>query len=211
MGEEKMVGNIVIIAGKNDPQKSEKSQPVKVEAAVQADFTEVTSSPAAKAEFEATFATETASALGVPSHLIEIVELLAGSVVVIFNILPDTSSATAASPAALAVNLAQQAADPNSALRQGSLTGAMSVSLPPGTVELAAATTTTTTVAAAVPQYLTKSVPRTYSAWDMEICYDTCTYLCETGTEVPQMGGQDVSPGYRAQVCQSECMVHCGY
>ena len=219
--EEKMVGNIVITAGKNDPQKSEKSpktteikekpQPVKVEASVQADFTEVTSTPAAKAAFEATFSVETAAALGMPVHLIEIVELLAGSVVVVFNILPDTSSATAVSPAALAVNLAQQAADPNSALRQGSLTGKMTVSLPPGTAELAAATARTTVTATVMAQYLSKSVPRSYSAWDMEICYDTCTYLCETGTEVPQMGGQDVLPGYRAQVCQSECMVHCGY
>jgi len=219
--DEQMIGNIVIIAGKKDPVKSEKSpktteiklkpQPVKVEAAVQADFTEVTATPAMKAAFEATFAAETANALGVPAYLIEILELLAGSVVVVFNILPDTSSATAVSPAALAVNLAAQAADPNSPLRQGSLTGAMTVSLPPGTAELAAASAPTTVEAGTVASYLTKSVPRSYSAWDMEICYDTCTYLCETGTEVPQMGGQDVLPGYRAQVCQSECMVHCGY
>jgi hypothetical protein len=62
-----------------------------------------------------------------------------------------------------------------------------------------------------VPKYFKNCVPRTYTAWDMEICYDCCTYLCETGTEVPKMGGQDALPGYRAQVCQSECMNHCGY
>jgi hypothetical protein len=223
--DERWAGDIVITAGnatfhgggqstQTGPGTSikQKPPPVEVKATIAADFTEITSSPAKVEAFKATFASETASALGISPHLLEILSILQGSVIVIFNILPDTSSATAISPAALAVNLAQQAADPNSKLRKGSLTGAITVSLPPGTAELAAASSASTvTSTGAMPKYFTNCVPRTYTAWDMEICYDCCTYLCETGTEVPKMGGQDVLPGYRAQVCQSECMNHCGY
>ena len=221
--DETWEGDIVITAGnatfhgggqssQTGPGTSikQKPPPVEVKATIAADFTEITSSPAKVEAFKATFASETASALGIASHLLEVLSILQGSVIVIFNILPDTSSANAVSPAALAVNLAQQAADPNSKLRKGSLTGAITVSLPPGTAELAAAESKST-VKVAVPAYFRNCVPRTYNAWDMEICYDCCTYLCETGTEVPQMGGFDVLPGYRAQVCQSECMNNCGY
>jgi len=224
--DEKWEGNIVITAGNatfhgggqstqtgTGSAIKQKPPPVEVKATIAADFTEITSSPAKVEEFKATFSLETARALGIAAHLLEVLEIIQGSVIVIFNILPDTSSTTAPSPAALAVNLAQQAADPNSALRQGSLTGAITVSLPPGTAELAAAdeSSSITLDASAVPGYFKNCVPLTYKAWDMEICYDCCTYLCETGPEVPQMGGQDVLPGYRAQVCQSECMTHCGY
>jgi len=224
--DEKWEGNIVITAGNatyhgggqstqtgKGSAIKQKPPPVEVKATIAADFTEITSSPAKVEEFKATFSLETARALVIAAHLLEVLEIIQGSVIVIFNILPDTSSTTAPSPAALAVNLAQQAADPNSALRQGSLTGAITVSLPPGTAELAAAeeSSSITLDASAVPGYFKNCVPLTYKAWDMEICYDCCTYLCETGPEVPQMGGQDVLPGYRAQVCQSECMTHCGY
>jgi len=222
--EDQLVGDMIITAG-NDlvhgggqktvaskfSKMAQKAQPVEVRATIAADFTAITSSPAKVAEFKNTFVAETSSALGIPAYLLEILSILQGSVIVIFNILPDTSSTTSLSPAALAVNLAAQAADPNSALRRGSLTGAMTVSLPPGTAELAVVSTTQTASAAIMPLYFTKCVPRSYTAWDMEICYDCCTYLCETGTEIPQMGGQDVLPGYRAGVCQSECMTYCGY
>lgn len=224
--EDQLVGNIVIKAGnatvhgggqdsktsKSTSYISQKPQPVEVKTTIAADFTEITSSPAKVEEFKATFTGELAGALGVSPALLEIIDIIQGSVIVIFNILPDTSSATTASPAALAVNLAQQAADPNSALRAGSLTGAMTVTLPPGTAELAAASEEADETAAGdVPNYFKSCVPRTYTSFDMEVCYDCCTYLCETGTEVPQLGGQDVLPGYRAQVCQSECMTNCGY
>jgi len=215
-----IIGKLVMVAGSGTNTvtfeeglklKLKPVEPLKVQATIAADFTAITASPALVEEFKATFAAETASALGIAAHLLEILGIAQGSVIVIFNILPDTSSTTAVSPAALALNLAAQAANPNSALRQGSLTGAMTVVLPPGTAELAAESGEQNTSTASLPLYFTNCVPRSYSAWDMEICYDCCSYLCETGTEVPEMGGQTVLPGYRAQVCQSECMTHCGY
>jgi len=220
--EAKLEGNIIIHAGIEDPQVSkaedgkssmkEAPAPVRVQGRISKDFDETVGTPAKEAAFKTSFASETALALGVSPARIEITELQRGSIVVIFNILADTSSTTAVSPAALAVNLAVQAADPNSALNSGSLTGALEVSLPPGTEELAAAEQATVSAeTGTVAKYFSSCQPRSYTAYDMEICFNCCTYLCETGSDVPQMGGQDVLPGYRAQVCEGECMNHCGY
>jgi hypothetical protein len=131
-------------------------------------------------------------------------------VIVIFNILPDTSSSTSVSPAALAVNLAQQAANPDSALRKGSLTGSIQVSLPAGTEALAAVATATTS-STTVPQYFSKCVPRSYTKHHMGICYDCCHVKCQTGSEVPKEGGSTVSPGQRAATCSRICLIYCGY
>ena len=189
-----------------------KSTPVKVTSRIEKDFDEVVGTPEKEQAFKAGFAKDTAAALEVPESRIEVTELQKGSIVVLFNIIPDLTSTTAVSPASLAVALAVQAADPNSALNTGSFTSGMAVALPAGVEEMAAAEATTSeTTEGVIPKYFSQCIPQSYSAWDMEICFNCCTYLCETGTEVPQSGGQDVLPGFRAQVCQGECMNHCGY
>jgi hypothetical protein len=223
---QELVGDIIITAGnatnhgggqstQTAPATSGiilKPQPVQVEAKIQANFAEVTATPAKLEAFKTTFVTDLVSALGVPKTRIEILDIKSGSVIVIFNILPDTSSSTSVSPAALAVNLAQQAANPDSALRKGSLTGSIQVSLPAGTEALAAvASTTTTTSSTTVPQYFSKCVPRSYTKHHMGICYDCCHVKCQTGSEVPKEGGSSVSPGQRAATCSRICLIYCGY
>merc|ERR1712216_190755 len=37
------------------------------------------------------------------------------------------------------------------------------------------------------------------------------TNICETGSDLPQMGGEDVLPAFRAEVCDKVCTTHCGY
>jgi len=193
-----------------------KPQPVAATAKIEADFTEVTSSPAKAEEFKTTFKTDLVKAAQTkdPSFnaaRVEITGLEQGSVIVLFAILPDASSASAASPAAVALNLAVQAADPNSVLRQGTLTSSVEVTLPAGVEDLAAESSASST-SSAVPLYFSTCEPKTYNpGLDMKRCYNCCTYLCQTGTEVPQVGGIDVLPGFRAQTCQRLCMQHCGY
>jgi len=129
---------------------------------------------------------------------------------VLFEILPDPTSTSAPSPAAVAMDLAVQAADPNSALRRGSLTASVSVSVPAGLEELAQ--TTNTMTAGAVPKYFSTCEAKTYtSRHDMKQCYTCCNYLCQTGPEVPQVGGMDVLPGFRSKSCQSLCLAHVRY
>jgi hypothetical protein len=221
--EQQLVGDIIITAGnathhgggqstQTVPATSGiilKPQPVQVETKIQANFAEVTATPAKLEAFKTTFVADLVGALGVPKNRIEILDIKSGSVIVIFNILPDTSSSTSVSPAALAVNLAQQAANPDSALRKGSLTGSIQVSLPAGTEALAAVASTTSSTT--VPQYFSKCVPRSYSSFDMDVCYDCCNCKCQTGSEVPKEGGSSVSPGQRAAVCSRICLMYCGY
>jgi hypothetical protein len=222
--EQQLVGDIIITAGnatshgggqstQTAPATSGiilKPQPVQVETKIQANFAEVTATPAKLEAFKTTFVTDLVGALGVPKNRIEILDIKSGSVIVIFNILPDTSSSTSVSPAALAVNLAQQAANPDSALRKGSLTGSIQVSLPAGTEALAAVATATTS-STTVPQYFSKCVPRSYTSFDMEVCYDCCNYKCQFGSEVPKEAGYTVQPGQRTVVCSRICLIYCGY
>jgi hypothetical protein len=221
--EQQLVGDIIITAGnathhgggqstQTVPATSGiilKPQPVQVETKIQANFAEVTATPAKLEAFKTTFVADLVGALGVPKNRIEILDIKSGSVIVIFNILPDTSSSTSVSPAALAVNLAQQAANPDSALRKGSLTGSIQVSLPAGTEALAAVASTTSSTT--VPQYFSKCVPRSYTSFDMDVCYRCCNYKCQLGSEVPKERGYTVNPGRRSAVCKSICLLHCGY
>ena len=188
------------------------AKPVEVKAAIPVEINSIPEGSPERKSFEASFATDISGALGVPSSRIEIVGISAGSVIVIFNILPDPNAVAAPSPAALAVSLAQQAADPSSALAATALGGAITVTIPPGTAELAQAEVAAASVeVGSVPLWESSCVAKTYTSFDMEVCYDCCTYICETGVEVPQVGGQDALPGYRAEVCQSRCLSHCGY
>ncbi len=217
--EDKLEGDIVITAGnetfhgkgqETKPGESsklrEKPQPIEVTATIQASFDEVTSSPSKTAEFKATFTNDVAKAAKISPSLINVTDIKPGSVVVLFQILPDVSSSSAPSPAAVAMDLAVQAADPKSALRQGALTSSVSVALPVGVQEAAGKKSTT---AGAVPKYLSTCEPKSYSSsLDMKRCYTCCNYLCQTGPEVPQVGGTDVLPGFRPKICQSLCLIH---
>jgi hypothetical protein len=217
--EDKLEGDIVITAGnetfhgkgqETKPGESsklrEKPQPIEVTATIQASFDEVTSSPSKTAKFKATFTNDVAKAANISPSLINITDIKPGSVVVVFQILPDVSSSSAPSPAAVAMDLAVQAADPRSALRQGTLTSSVSVALPVGVQEAAGKKSTT---AGAVPKYLSTCEPKSYSSsLDMKRCYTCCNFLCQTGPEVPQDGGNDVLPGFRPKTCPRLCLIH---
>jgi len=193
----------------------EKPAPVQVEATVPVTIDAIPEGSPARTQVVASFTNDVSSALGVPQSRINVTGIRAGSVIITFVILPDPNSISAPSPAALAVNLATQAADPTSPLRQGTLTSQIVVSIPPGTAALAAAEVAATESSSSsdsdVPLWESSCVPKSYTAFDMEICYDCCTYVCEIGAQIPQVGGQNVLAGYRAQTCQGLCLVHCGY
>jgi len=222
---EVMTGHIILTAGNlttgggQDTATSvettyikEKPAPVEVKATIAVDIAAIAEGTPARTAFVASFLGDISSALGVPASRLEVTGIVAGSVIVVFNIIPDASSTTAPSPAALAVSLAVQAADPASALRATSLGGSITVAIPPGTAELAAAEAAETEVTGdEAPLWETNCVPKTYTAFDMDTCYDCCRYTCETGVEKPQVGGQDVLPGYRGRVCQAVCMKYCGF
>ena len=223
--EDRLVGDIVIRAGNSSfhgkaqetqpgpsSKLSAKPAPVTAKATIDADHEEITSSPQKREEFVASFVDDLVKAARVsdPSFSaaqVQVEALEKGSIIVVFSIIASTSS-TGASPAAVALNLAEQAADPNSVLRQGTLTSSVKVSLPAGVEELASSKTSS----ASVPLYFSSCEPKTYtSGLDMKKCYQCCTYLCQTGNEVPQVHGTDVLPGFRSQICQRLCLTHCGY
>ena len=75
----------------------------------------------------------------------------------------------------------------------------------------AAAGSIVTLTQAVIPQYFSACSLRSHSSPDMEICHSCCTNICETGSDLPQMGGEDVLPAFRAEVCDKVCTTHCGY
>jgi hypothetical protein len=92
-----------------------------------------------------------------------------------------------------AASLAKQAADPNSLLRTGSITSAVTgVSVSAEVLAAAAAELGATIEATAKPSYFRLCEPRSYSAFDMEMCYDCCSFKCEVGQEVPAVNGLPV-------------------
>jgi hypothetical protein len=94
----------------------------------------------------------------------------------------------------VAATIAQQAADPNSLLRTGSITSAVTgVSVSQDILQQAAVAAGTTAQATAKPSYFRLCEPKSYHAFDMEMCYDCCSFKCETGNEVPAVNGLPVS------------------
>ena len=67
-------------------------------------------------------------------------------------------------------------------------------------LEQAAATSGTKISTTSRPSYFALCEPRSYSAFDMEMCYDCCTFKCETGKEFPAVNGVPV------RVCLSVCL-----
>jgi len=108
----------------------EKPTPVQIESSLPIDITVIPEGSPEREALTTSFKADVSSALGVPSWRISIQEIKAGSIIIVFVILPDTSSASSPSPALLAANLAAQAADPNSALRQTSTGNSITVSVP---------------------------------------------------------------------------------
>lgn len=138
-----LVGNIIVEVGSEwsgGSQKTsasavnfvkEKPQPVQVESVLPIDITGIPEGSREREVLTTSFKADVSKALGVPSWRISIQEIVAGSVIIIFVILPDTSSVSSPSPASLAANLAMQAEDSNSALRQTSIGASITVSVPP--------------------------------------------------------------------------------
>lgn len=137
-----LTGNIIVVAGSDwsgGAQQSsarlsnyvkEKPLPVEVEVSLPIEISTIPEGSREREAVKASFTADLSKALGVPSWRISITELRAGSVIIVFVILPDASSVSALTPAALAVELAQQAADPNSALRKTSTGSSITVSVP---------------------------------------------------------------------------------
>ena len=137
-----LVGNIIITVGSEwsgGAQKTtasaisfikEKPQPVQVESALPIDITAIPEGSREREALTTSFKSDVSKSLGVPSWRISIQAIVAGSVIIVFIILPDTSSVSSLSPAFLAASLAMQAGDPNSALRQTSIGATITVSVP---------------------------------------------------------------------------------
>ena len=152
-------------------------------------------------------------AAGVAENRINVTDIVTGSVVVVFTILPDPNSATSVTPAAAAAAIAQQAADPTSVLLSGSVTSAVTgVAVAASILEAAAAEVGATVSAEAkVPDYFKQSEPLDYTLPNMELCMYTCRLLCETGNEIPSVNGFPALPLERPRICKSQCMTHCGF
>jgi len=188
--------------------------PVESTATIAKDIAEIPENSTERAAFIAQFIADVVVAVNgaITADQIEITSITAGSVVVAFIIRPNPNSVTAQTPAQIAANIAQQATDPTSLLLSGSVTsGVTGVTVPPGVIAAAAAAAGATATATAQPSYFTQCVPRTFKSFDMETCFDCCTLKCETGNEIPAVGGVPVQAGYRAQACQTQCLNHCGY
>ena len=188
--------------------------PVEVAATLPLDITDYPEGSSAAEELKATFATDVSTAIGVPSWRISVTGLKAGSIIITFAILPDETSTTAASPASLAVNIATQAADPSSPLRQGTLTSQASVSVPASVLKVAEAEAVAATAAsgAEVPAYLKNCIAKRYDDLiEIERCTECCERTCEIGPDIPLVKGKRVAPARRHAVCRSICMEHCGW
>jgi len=221
-----LAGHMVVSVGSADiggaqvTQRNVKSQvsvipePVESSATIAKDIAEIPANSTERATFIASFVDDVVAAMqgAVKAEQIEVTGITAGSVVVAFIIRPNADSVTALTPAQVVASIVQQAADPTSLLLSGSVTSAVTgVTVPPGVIAAAAAAAGATATATSQPSYFTGCVPRSYQSFDMETCYDCCTLKCETGSEVPAVGGVPVLAGYRAQACQTQCLNHCGY
>ena len=123
--DQKSVGDLVVSVGSiwsGGTQSSQKSTvteiteapvPVELEASLPLDINDFPDGSPQAEELKTSFVNDVVLALGVPASRIVVTGLKSGSIIVVFVILPDVSSATSASPASLAVSLAVQAADPS--------------------------------------------------------------------------------------------------
>eukprot|EP00960_Hanusia_phi_P076511 768571-Hanusia_phi.AAC.4 len=159
-----------------------KPQPVQMQATVPLNISAFPAGSSARSSLETSFKNDIANAAGIPISRIVILNITAGSIVFDFQILPDLASASAPSPAAVAVNLASQATDPNSKLRQGSITSQVSLPLPPG-VQVQA--TSQSSAVNANPSYYSQCFAVTDQSDDMRRCYFCCQYLCMFGPDAP--------------------------
>jgi hypothetical protein len=91
--------------------------PAKVTLVIKKDISEIPPGSQAEQQFVATFAADVAKAVGIKQERIRVTGIQAGSILVEFIILPDATSITTASPASLAANIAQQAANPSVSYR----------------------------------------------------------------------------------------------
>ena len=185
--------------------------PVPVEASLPLKLDDYPPGSPAEEQLKTSFISDITVALNVPADRIQCCTLIAGSIIVQFIILPDSSSASEPSPASLAVSLAQQAADPTSPLRQGTLTSTATVTVSASVMAIAEAEVSAST-APANPSYFKNCYPRSYSDLrELEICTQCCKRGCEISSEIPQKDGRDVAAGARSSHCESICMQHCGW
>ena len=99
---------------KTDATKiTESPTPVELEASLPLNINDFPEGSTQAEDLKTTFVNDVVSALGIPASRVVVTGLKSGSIIVVFIILPDLSSTTAASPASLAVNLAAQASDPS--------------------------------------------------------------------------------------------------
>ena len=192
--------------------------PAEIELTLAVDVTTIQEGTPARANFESSFkddialAATTASGTKVGPERVNITSIRAGSVIVVFVILPDPNSATSSSPAQVAAIIAKQANDPTSTLLSGSVTkGTTGVAVAASVLEAAAATTGTKITTTTTPEYFKLSEPVDYTLFNMEQCLSKCRRLCELGNEVPSIDGYPVLPIERPRVCKTQCMSHCGF
>ena len=126
--------------------------PAEVELTLAKDITTIPEGSPERITFVAAVANDIASAAKVPPSRVNVTSLRAGSLVVVFVILPDPDSATTSTPAQVAALIATQAADPTSPLLSGATTSAVTgVSVPASVLEAAAEASGTTISTSTTP------------------------------------------------------------
>ena len=158
-----LMGNLIVSAGSDFSGGVQKNSantnnyikelplPVEVEVAMPLEISSIPEGSRAREAFMTSVVSDIAKSLGMPAWRITITFIKAGSVIVGFLILPDSSSSSAPSPAALAVKLAQQAADPNSALRNTAFGSTMKVMVSAAVAAILAAESVVSTSTSSQP------------------------------------------------------------
>lgn len=158
----------------------------------------------ARTEFSQQFLQDVSDAMQVESKRLTIDSIGCGSVVVNFEIHPDSDNLDAPSATSLVGTLHQMMSDPLSRLRQGVLTrSALSLS------ELSMPSSAGS-VCSTSPAWKKLCTSGT-NARERRRCLDCCTYDCEVQSPTPCVNNAPVPVGDVAGECKRVCMLHCGF
>jgi hypothetical protein len=157
----------------------------------------------ARAAFEADVVADVAAAARAPPARFRVAGVRAGSVIVDLDVAPGLA-ADSPSPAALAVALAAQAADPGSALRAGAVTAAVAgAALSPQAEDALRLEQAAAARAAGGDGSYEDACPRLATRG---ACLECCAYQCET--QGGPSGAPPPHPGQVAALCLRQCSAH---
>lgn len=176
--------------------------PAEATITINKDINDIPEGSASRLQFETDFIANIATAAHIATWRIIIKSITAGSVVIVFIILPDPNSIVTPSPASAVADIVGQAAQPSSELNSGALGQLIQgIAVSQDVLEAAEQTSGTQITTSDTPQYRKLSEPLSYGQLDMEKCLFTCRYECETGSEIIAVDGLPVK-------CSLPLLVH---